>query len=230
MQRGDPKPLASFGPGVSVTTAASGLFYCRQELIEFHTGRFLSLTIQRRKVLHGCNLAEISSHLQQGFRGLSALELIGLCQQYMRRQGNMLGKGQHLPVDFRELAANVDNHEESAKTLSNLEIVRHQISPVVTFSIGYTGEAVAGEIDETSIVAQAEEINELRSARRLAGARELAPIDDHIDRAGLSAIRSTGKGNLSSRIRDELRSCVGALDKLSFWVLRHWGAPRVLCV
>ena len=39
-----------------------------------------------------------------------------------------------------------------------------------------------------------------------------------------------GDGNLSSRIGHELCGCVGALDKLSFWVLRHWGAPRGLCV
>ena len=101
---------------------------------------------------------------------------------------------------------------------------------MIPLLVGHTGEAVAREINETSIIAEVEEINELRPAWRLAGAGELAPIDNDIDRAGLSSIRTTGDGNLSSRIGHELCGCVGALDKLSFWVLRHWGAPRGLCV
>ena len=133
-------------------------------------------------------------------------------------------------VKFCDLTADIDNHEEAAKTLSALEIVRYQISPVVALAGGYSREPVAREINETAIIVEVEEINELRPAWCLARARKLPPIDNDIDRAGLSGIRSTGKGDLGALIRDELCGCVSTLDEFSFWVLRHWGTSRGLCV
>ena len=96
--------------------------------------------------------------------------------------------------------------------------------------VGYTGESVARQINETVIIAQAEEIHELRPARRLTGARELASIDHDVDGAGFASVRSTGHGNLCADICDELCGCVSTLYEVSFWVMRHWGTPRGLCV
>jgi len=92
--------------------------------------------------------------------------------------------------------------------------------------IGNPGKTVAGQIDQTTVFPEREKVNELRSARGLAGACELASVDYDVDGAGFAGIRAPGHSDLPAVIGQELLRRVGAQNEFGIWVLGHGIWPR----
>ena len=57
------------------------------------------------------------------------------------------------------------------------------------------------------------EIDKLRPARCFAGPRELAAVDNDVDRAGFAGVRAPGKRDLSAGVGNKLRRRVRALQE-----------------
>src|SRR5690606_4942424 len=71
--------------------------------------------------------------------------------------------------------------------------------PVLLERNRYLRIAVAGQVDQATLVIQAEEIQQLGTARGVRGASQ-AGVSQGIQRAGLARVGATGEGNFQSLI------------------------------
>ncbi len=104
----------------------------------------------------------------------------------MNRQLHFVGECHHLAVIICEFAAYIHDQEQAIEALTRLEILAQQLAPVAAYRVRYACKAIARQVYETPPLFQAEKIDELSPARRFTRPGKLPPINDDIDRAGLT--------------------------------------------
>jgi hypothetical protein len=81
-------------------------------------------------------------------------------------------------------------------------------------ALGHFREAVAGQVDQPLRAVQPEEIDELRAARSLAGARQILAAGDGVQRAGLAGVGTAGERDLGALVGRKLVRLPGTADEV----------------
>jgi len=123
MQLGNPKPVASSLPRGTLCTGVF-LWVRSQESLQHFACLILTRSVQSRELLHRRTTIDFLLNLEQSSSRLPLLQFVGLGQQDMNWQIDLVGKGHHLPVIIFELATDIDNHQQTLEALPDSEIVR----------------------------------------------------------------------------------------------------------
>ena len=97
--------------------------------------------------------------------------------------------------------------------------------PVLAQGFRYFGVAVAGQVDQVAVAAQAEEIDELRAPRLFANKGQAVVIGKRIQRAGFTSIGASGERDLNARgwrqiaqiVRRNMESGILKQRHIGFW-------------
>ena len=84
---------------------------------------------------------------------------------------------------------------------------------MLALAIGHFGEAVSRQIYQALVIAEIEEVDQLCAPGRLAGPRELPPVNNNIDRTRLARVGSARHGDFYASVLRELPQGIGAFDK-----------------
>src|ERR1700733_11791661 len=80
----------------------------------------------------------------------------------------------------------------------------HELEPARAHLLRYFREAISGQVDETALITELEEIDQLCPAGRSAHARERRTFRDGVDGARLPRVRASRESNLAADVGREL--------------------------
>ena len=126
-------------------------------------------------------------------------ELVGLREQQTHSQAPRLEPAQQRVVELREPAPDVDRHDQPDQRATRREIRSMSSRHRSCVSRRNPREAIARQVDEAAVVADREEIHELRASGRLADARELAHAREQIQRGRFAGVRAADERDLPAR-------------------------------
>ena len=158
-------------------------------------------TLERGEGLHAeidAELAQRLAHLFQRRVGLLAIELVGLGQQHVHRQADVVGPLEHLDVVVLERVTRVHHQHQAFQALALFQVVGERALPGVFDALGDCRVAVAGQVDQATIIVDTEKVQQLGAAGGAAGARQGFLIAQGVDRAGLAGVRAPGKGHFKA--------------------------------
>ncbi len=161
------------------------------------------------------------SHRSERVRCLPPAQLVRFRQQDVDRAADRDTPVEHHAVEFAEAPAAVDDQHRADQRPAPLEVVLEQPSPLVANRSGDPRVPVTRQVDQAPTRLQAEEIDQLRAARALAGPGKVPAIHYRIDRAGFSRVGTTGEGDLDATVFDKLGRPAGAGQEAGGGVHRH---------
>ena len=93
--------------------------------------------------------------------------------------------------------ARIDQHQRPLEHCAPAQIIVDQEAPAPDHVLGRFGEAVAGHVDQPDLqrLADVEEIELLRPARRVRRARQTLAVGERIEQRALADVRAPGEGD-----------------------------------
>ena len=129
-------------------------------------------------------------------RGLvGGLDFVALGQHDRVGDGGGVEQLHRLVVAVLQAVAAVDQHEGAHQRGAAAQIVARERAPGGGLVLGDRRIAIAGHVDEGEPVAEVEEDQLLRAARRVGGARQRRAAGQRIDQRGLADVGAPGEGD-----------------------------------
>ena len=95
--------------------------------------------------------------------------------------------------------ADIHHQHQAAQTLAAAQIRFQMFLPVLFERDRYLGITVAGQVDQATLVVQAEEVEQLRASRCFRGARQ-AGVGKGVERARLASVGAAGECHLQAAV------------------------------
>jgi hypothetical protein len=115
----------------------------------------------------------------------------------------------------------IHDQHHALEALAVAQIAFHERRPFLPDGQRHIGVAITGQIDESHAARKGEEVEQLRSAGRAAGARKRATLRDGIERARFAGVGASGEGHLRQIVGGQLHQLRHALYENRCVVVPH---------
>lgn len=124
--------------------------------------------------------------------------------------------------------AYIHQQDQAAQALALPEIIFKMLFPESLDLRWDLGKTVAGQVNQPLRVGEAEKIDQLGTARRFAGAGQLAVAGNRVDTTGLASVRPAGKRHLGPGIGRALGEFAGTGKELCKLKIGHGEVTTLL--